>query len=108
MGAGSRGNLQEMLSTQASGQTSKTKILLTLLALDIDWKAFEAECKKIVNEVSEKFIDLGLEDHESDYGAGEVQAKQERFEREFNKIPFNFEAFSLQLPLGGASALQGA
>ena len=61
-----------------------------MLALDIDWKAFEAECKKIVNEVSEKFIDLGLEDHESDYGAGEVQAKQERFEREFNKIPFNF------------------
>jgi len=63
--------------------------------VDLDWKAFEQECKKIVNEVSEKFIDLGLEDHESDYAAGELEAKQERYEKEFSRMPFNFEAFSL-------------
>ena len=59
-----------------------------------------------MNEVSEKFIDLGLEDHESDYAAGELEAKQERFEREFSRLPFNFDAHSLQLPFGGATAVQ--
>ena len=87
-------SVPELLSTQASGQIS------------IDWKAFEQECKRIVNEVSEKFIDLGLEDHESDYAAGELEAKQERFEREFSRLPFNFEAHSLQLPFGAATAVQ--
>jgi len=64
----------------------------------LDWKAFEAECKKIVHDISDRFIDLGLEDHESDFGANELQAKQERFEREFQRLPFTFDAHSLQLP----------
>jgi hypothetical protein len=51
-----------------------------------------------VRDISERFIDLGLEDHESDFAADQLHAKQERFERELNRIPFNFEATSLQLP----------
>lgn len=82
---GAQRNIMET-STQASGQTA------------LDWKAFEAECKKIVHDISDRFIDLGLDDHESDFGANELQAKQERFEREFQRMPFNFEAHSLQLP----------
>jgi hypothetical protein len=38
-----------------------------------------------VNEISSRFIDLGLEDHETDYGVDQLQAKQERFERELSK-----------------------
>ncbi len=73
------------------------QISITII-IALDWKAFEAECKKIVHEISDRFIDLGLEDHESDFGANELQAKQERFEREFHRLPFTFEAHSLQLP----------
>ena len=68
------------------------------LSLALDWKAFEAECKKIVHEISDRFIDLGLEDHESNFGANELQAKQERFERECQRLPFTFDAHTLQLP----------
>ena len=35
----------------------------------IDIRALEIECKRIVQEISEKFIDLGIEDHEDDYAA---------------------------------------
>lgn len=42
------------------------------LFLGIDWKAFEAECKKIVHDISDRFIDLGLDDHESDFAAGDL------------------------------------
>jgi hypothetical protein len=73
-------------------------IRVSIMVIDIDWKTFEAECKRIVHEISDKFIDLGLDDHESDFAAGELQAKQERFEREFSRMPFTFEATSLQLP----------
>jgi hypothetical protein len=33
-------------------------------------RAFEAECKKIVNDISDKFLDLGLDEgnNGSDYG----------------------------------------
>jgi hypothetical protein len=51
-----------------------------------------------VNEISSRFIDLGLEDHETDYGVDQLQAKQERFERELSKNQFIFEAPSLQIP----------
>lgn len=71
---------------------------MTYVFIALDWKAFEAECKKIVHDISDRFIDLGLEDHESDFGANELQAKQERFEREFSRQPFTFDAHSLQLP----------
>lgn len=42
--------------------------LIINYCLDIDWRPFEEECKHIVNEISNRFIDLGLEDHETDYG----------------------------------------
>ena len=51
-----------------------------------------------MNEISSRFIDLGLEDHETDYGVDQLQAKQERFERELSKNQFIFEAPSLQIP----------
>ena len=36
---------------------------------DIDWKAFEKDCRDIVNEIADKFWDLGLDDgNRSDYG----------------------------------------
>lgn len=70
-------------------------ILINLLNVDIDWKTFEEECKNIVNEISNRFIDLGLEDHETDYGADQLQVKQERFKQEFTRMPFVFDAPSL-------------
>jgi len=50
--------------------------------IDLDYKALEQDCKKIVQEISGRFIELGLDDHHSDYGQ-ELQAKQIRFMREF-------------------------
>jgi hypothetical protein len=64
----------------------------------IDIRALEIECKRIVQEISEKFIDLGIEDHEDDYAADQLQAKQEKFDEEFSKTQFHFEAHSLSLP----------
>lgn len=56
------------------------KVILNIIIIkpdfiDIDWKTFEEECKNIVNEISNRFIDLGLEDHETDYGADQLQVK---------------------------------
>ena len=56
------------------------KVILIIIIIkpdfiDIDWKTFEEECKNIVNEISNRFIDLGLEDHETDYGADQLQVK---------------------------------
>jgi hypothetical protein len=65
-------------------------------------KAFEAECRKIVNDISDKFLDLGLDDgNHSDYG--DLMHKQEKFRKEFEKMPFNFEGQSLHMPKGDAS-----
>jgi hypothetical protein len=36
---------------------------------------FEAECKRIVTEIQEKFIDLGIEDNESGFQQDEMEAK---------------------------------
>ena len=71
--------------------------------VDIDWKTFEEECKNIVNEISNRFIDLGLEDHETDYGADQLQVKQERFKHEFTRLPFVFDAPSLQIPVSASN-----
>ena len=73
------------------------------LYVDIDWKPFEEECKNIVNEIGNRFIDLGLEDHETDYGADQLQAKQDRFKHEFTRMPFVFEAPSLQIPVSASN-----
>jgi hypothetical protein len=39
-----------------------------------------------VNEISNKFLELGLDDHHSDYGQ-ELAVKQARFQKEFEKVP---------------------
>ena len=78
-------------------------IIINLNYLDIDWKTFEEECKNIVNEISNRFIDLGLEDHETDYGADQLQVKQERFKQEFTRLPFVFDAPSLQIPVSASN-----
>lgn len=65
------------------------------LSAAIDMRALEQECKKIVHEISERFIDLGLEDHEEDYAADQLMEKQERFDEEFKRLQFHFEAHSL-------------
>ena len=56
-----------------------------------------------MNEISNRFIDLGLEDHETDYGADQLQVKQERFKHEFTRLPFVFEAPSLQIPVSASN-----
>lgn len=61
--------------TQAPNRLSKAVNKYRVIRIDIDWKAFEAECKKIVHDISDRFIDLGLEDRESDYAADQLQAK---------------------------------
>ena len=79
------------------------KSCINSLYVDIDWKPFEEECKNIVNEIGNRFIDLGLEDHETDYGADQLQAKQDRFKHEFTRMPFVFEAPSLQIPVSASN-----
>jgi hypothetical protein len=43
--------------------------------VDIDWKAFDQECRGIVNEIAEKFLDLGIDDgnHSNEYGQDLIQ-----------------------------------
>jgi hypothetical protein len=41
----------------------------------LDLKALEIECKRVVHEVSKCFIDLGLNEEDEDYAAGQLQAK---------------------------------
>lgn len=71
------------------------------IILDFDWKAFESDCKKIVKEISDRFIDLGLDDHNSEYGQDLLQ-KQEKFRKELDKKEkdFKFDAETLHLPKG--------
>jgi hypothetical protein len=52
----------------------------------------------VVHEVSKCFIDLGLNEEDEDYAAGQLQAKQERFEEALAKLPFVFEGESLKMP----------
>lgn len=60
---------------------------------------FEAECKKIVNETQEKFIDLGVEDNNWNYG--EIAQKQELFTSYMNtQATFAFDQDTFDLPKG--------
>ena len=65
-------------------------------------KGFELECKKIVQEVSDKLLDLGLDDdNNSDYQ--NLMQKQEKFAKEFEKLAnFQFDSHGLRLPRGRA------
>jgi phage-related minor tail protein len=55
-----------------------------------------------VNEISDKFIDLGLDEgNHSGYGA-DMMAKQDKFKKEFEKFKFNFETLNNQIPTGKA------
>ena len=55
------------------------------MTIDFDWKEFELVCKKIVGEVSDKFIDLGMDDGpHSAFGDG-MQNKMEKFKKEFTR-----------------------
>ena len=69
---------------------------------DFDVKGFELECKKIVQEVADKLLDLGLdEDNNSDYQ--NLMQKQEKFARELERLGgFQFDSHSLRLPRGNA------
>ena len=54
----------------------------------IDIRALEIECKRIVQEISEKFIDLGIEDHEDEYAAdqsGNEDAILEKDDHQFEE-----------------------
>lgn len=49
-----------------------------------------------MQETQEKFIDLGADDNGSGYG--DMAAKQERFNRDINKVPFKFATKMFDLP----------
>ena len=78
--------VQMVIGNQGDGPTRQETTAISAGIIDI--RALEVECKRIVQEISERFIDLGLEDHEDDYAADQLQAKQEKFEEEFSKLPF--------------------
>jgi hypothetical protein len=53
-----------------------------------------------VNEISEKFLDLGLDEgNHSDFGQDLIE-KQARYRKEFQKLQFTFETQSLNKPNG--------
>lgn len=52
-----------------------------------------------MNEISDKFIDLGLDEQHSDYGQ-ELMAKTEKFRREFERAGFVFETKIFSMPQG--------
>jgi len=52
-----------------------------------------------VGEIRDKFIDLAVEDDNSGYGQ-DMEAKQEKFDRELSKLPFEFDTKFLELPSG--------
>jgi hypothetical protein len=53
-----------------------------------------------VNEISDKFIDLGLDEgNHSGYGQ-DMMLKQEKFRKEFDKYAFTFETNHLNIPKG--------
>jgi hypothetical protein len=65
-------------------------------------KTFELDCKKIVQEVSDRLLDLGLDDdNNSDYQ--NLMQKQEKFTKEFERLNgFQFDSHALHLPKGNA------
>jgi hypothetical protein len=53
-----------------------------------------------VKEISEKFLDLGLDEGHGSEQYEEMRIKQEKFKREFEKFNFNFETTNLDMPKG--------
>ena len=48
-------------------------------------------CNQIVKEISDKFLDLGIDDNRDYDPYEDMKVKQERFKKEFEKLHFNFE-----------------
>ena len=57
---------------------------------------FEADCKRIVDDIQEKFIDLGVDNH-SAY-ADNIHDRQTKLKEVLGKIPFEFKTQCLDLP----------
>jgi len=64
---------------------------------------FDAQCWKIVEDMSEKFIDLCVDDNNSAYG-NDMAQRQERFRAHLEKLNFRFETTCLELPASTASS----
>ena len=79
--------------------------LFFLSCLDFDAEALQqqvdANCRTIVDEITSKFIDFGLEDNQSSYG-NEESEKLTRLRGYFDNNTFNFETKCLDLPSGQA------
>lgn len=57
-----------------------------------------------MNDISDRFIDLAIDDqHESDYGQ-ELIEKQEKFKREIAKQEFQFDSHYLAMPNSTSTA----
>lgn len=57
-------------------------------------------CNQIVKEISDKFLDLGLDEGHDSEQYEEMRMKQDRFKKEFEKLNFAFETQNLDMPKG--------
>ena len=60
---------------------------------------FETTCKNIVDEIMDKFIDLGVDDNHSAFGEG-MAGRQLKFKSHLEKMQFQFQTTCLDLPTG--------
>lgn len=56
-----------------------------------------------MDEIAEKFIDLGVDDNQSDFGQ-EIPHRQERLQQQLEKLNFRFKTKCLDLPEGSSAA----
>lgn len=57
----------------------------------MNWKQFENDCRKIVQDISNKFIELGVDDGNNSEQYQEMLEKQKKYNKELNKMEFTFE-----------------
>ena len=69
----------------------------------MNWKQFEGDCRKIVQDISNKFIDLGVDEGNNSEQYQEMLEKQKKYNKELNKIDFVFETKNLDLPAACAN-----
>ena len=60
---------------------------------------FETTCKNIVDDIMDKFIDLGVDDNHSNFGEG-MAGRQLKFKSHLEKMQFEFKTTCLDLPKG--------